>query len=103
MNEQVIPEMWPNQKMFEFIYDAVMSDGGDRDCLVILTCESHIAVAEAFYEFLGTKHDLAAWPWHRSERDGVITFYHDQDSISFTSKRLDKDPSLNYKRYVVTF
>lgn len=76
-----------NLKMFEFIFDAVLSEGGDGDITVALLCQDYKKVADRFYEFLGTKCDLAAWPWHRTERNECATFHHDQESFTFTNNR----------------
>lgn len=91
-----------NTKLFEFMYDAVIGEGGDGDLTLVLMCQDYKTVSDEFYAFLGTKCDLAAWPWHRQEQDGLTVFYHDQESFCITNKRLDNDMGHGYSQLIAT-
>lgn len=72
-----------NTKLFEFIYDAVISDGGDGDMAVVFTTQSHTAAADQFEKFLAAQ---TYGVWQRSDRtDGDIVFWENQESFVFAS------------------
>jgi len=72
-----------NTKLFEFVYDAVISEGGDGDCAVVLELQDHKAVSDQFEIFLKTK---PYGNWQREIRDnGDIGFWDQQESIVFSN------------------
>lgn len=91
--------MISNQKMFEFMYEAVLSEGGDGDLTLVLLCQKFKDVADEFEKFLGSQ-EVA--PWHRVDQESYIIFYHDQEGFTITNDRRDKDESIGYTQMIVT-
>jgi hypothetical protein len=90
-----------NTKLFEFMYEKVLNVGGDGHLTLAVKCQDIKKVADEFYKFLGTKNDLAAWPWHRTGRnDNEITFYHDQEGFTITNQ-LPTAEDLKFGEYFV--
>jgi len=73
--------MIDNTKLFEFIYESVISDGGDGDLTVVSS--NHIELADQFEAFIKTK------PYHNWSRknldDGDIIFWDNQESFVFSN------------------
>lgn len=72
-----------NTKLFEFVYDTVISEGGDGDCAVVLELQDHKAVSDQFEIFLKTKPH---GNWQRENRENRdIGFWDQQESIVFSN------------------
>lgn len=77
-----------NEKLFEFIYESVLGEGGDGDMAVVLTERSHRDVANEFEEFLKNKSSHHVWsrrdiPLVAGPEGGDIVFWSDQESYTF--------------------
>ena len=71
-----------NAKLFEFIYEAVISDGGDGDLAVVFTTQDHRVAADQFEKFLATKYGR----WNRENlENGDIVFWDNQESFVFSN------------------
>jgi len=74
--------MQDNTKLFEFIYESVISDGGDGD--LALVSSNHIELANQFEAFLKTK-PYGNW-WSRKDLDdGDIIFWDSHESFVFSN------------------
>ena len=73
--------MLDNTKLFEFIYESVISDGGDGD--LALVSSNHIELANQFEAFLKSK---PYGNWSRKDLDnGDIVFWDNQESFVFSN------------------
>jgi hypothetical protein len=73
--------MQDNTKLFEFIYESVISEGGDGD--LALVSSNHIELADQFETFLKTKPH---GNWSRKDLDdGDIVFWDNQESFVFSN------------------
>ena len=71
-----------NTKLFEFVYDAVISEGGDGDCAVVLESQDHKVVSDQFELFLKTK---PYGNWKKKDLDnGDIVFWDQQERFVFS-------------------
>ena len=75
--------MTDNTKLFEFIYESVISDGGDGDCAVAFTAQDHKVVADEFEKFLATK-PFGCWQ-RTNQEDGDVIFSDQQESFTFSN------------------
>ena len=72
-----------NTKLFEFVYDAVISEGGDGDCAIVLKSQNHKIVSDQFELFLKTK---PYGNWQRADKDnGDIILWDQQEYIVFSN------------------
>jgi hypothetical protein len=71
-----------NAKLFEFIYESVISDGGDGDLAVVFTTQDHRVAADQFEKFLATKSGR----WNRENlENGDVVFWDNQESFVFSN------------------
>jgi len=71
-----------NAKLFEFIFEAVISEGGDGDLAVVFTTQDHRVAADQFEKFLATKFGK----WNRENlENGDIVFWDNQESFVFSN------------------
>ena len=74
--------MQNNTKLFEYIYENVISQGGDGDLAVVFTTQDHRVAADQFEKFLATKSGR----WNRENlKDGDIVFWDNQESFVFSN------------------
>lgn len=73
-----------NAKLFEFIYESVIEEGGDGDCTVVLMIQKAKDVADEFEKFLGEKEHY----FSRNDFDNRVTFCSNgmQESFTFTNE-----------------
>ena len=78
--------MQDNTKLFDFIYETVIGEGGDGDLALVLTAQDHRIVADQFQQYLLEHHSKWAG-WQRDNRpDGDIVFWQDQESFIFSNR-----------------
>ena len=71
-----------NTKLFEYIYENVISQGGDGDLAVVFTTQDHRVAADQFEKFLATQSGR----WNRENlKDGDIVFWDNQESFVFSN------------------
>jgi hypothetical protein len=76
--------MTDNTKLFEFIYETVINEGGDGDLALVLTAQDHLVVADQFEEFLATNPFGC---WQRTNRsDGSVLFWNNQESFILSNR-----------------
>jgi len=75
--------MQDNTKLFEFIYESVISDGGDGDLSLVLTAQDHRTVADQFEKFLATK-PFGCWE-RTNQENGDVTFLDGQESFTISN------------------
>ena len=76
--------MTDNTKLFEFIHETVISEGGDGDVAVVFTAQDHKVVADEFEKFLATK-PYGNWRRNNME-DGDVVFWDNQESFVFSNR-----------------
>ena len=87
-----------NAKLFEYIYDIIISSGGDGDAMVGFMYQDYKAVALEFEKFLKTK--LGHWTTTINE-DSVV-FHDNQEYFVFTNKETFNKTS-SYEVRVLTY
>ena len=68
-----------NIKLFDWIYETVMGDGGDGDAVIGFMLQDYKVVAEEFREYFPAS-------WEMVIRYNEITFVDQQEYITLTSK-----------------
>lgn len=86
-----------NQKLFDFIYEAVLDEGGDGDATLVFQLQDRNVVADEFEQFLA-KQKLQ--PWHRVNRENEIIIYHDFESFCLTNQMPKTED--RYSQLIVT-
>jgi hypothetical protein len=66
-------------KLFEFLYETVIEEGGDGDAVVI--SENYEQYAEEFDAW----QKLNSYNWKKQSTEGVIGFTDNQEAITFCS------------------
>jgi len=71
-----------NLKLFEWIHDTIIKEGGDGDCVIGFTHQNYRIVADSFEEFLKTTRGT----WTRDNNISDVTFTDNQEGFTFTDK-----------------
>ncbi len=72
-----------NLKMFDWIYNSLVSEGGDGDIVVGFTHQNYKAVADLFEEWIKCN---SRFPFNRNNKGTYVEFVDNQEYIIFTNK-----------------
>jgi hypothetical protein len=73
-----------NQKLFDWVYNAIIADGGDGYALIGFTAQSYKVVAEQFELFLSKQ--FFGRRWIKDVHTDYICFHDREESIILTDK-----------------
>jgi hypothetical protein len=73
-----------NQKLFDWVYNAIIADGGDGDALIGFTAQSYKNISEQLELFL-SKQPYGN-RWKKNVQIDHICFYDGEESIILTDK-----------------
>lgn len=89
-----------NIKLFEFIYESVIQDGGDGDATMIFQYQDHKVVADEFEIWLKTNSLIG---WHRTNNEKDVVFSNHTENFMLTNERWDKNPIFSPERLLVIY
>jgi hypothetical protein len=73
-----------NFALFDFIFGAVIGEGGDGDITVVFVAQDHKAVAAEFAAYLSQENRGI---WGRIDTPDQVIFHANMESFSFTNDK----------------
>ena len=77
-----------NTKLFQFIFDAVIDEGGDGDISVVVQLQDSNLVANQFFEWVVKNNPPDYQSWNINKRDNYVCVWRDMESFSFSDENI---------------